>query len=186
MWENNKWVPFEKLPLNLFRSIICSPELLEKASHNRISYTVCRYFMAKPSSLNASILHEMTRNLDEVETKASTPENFRNLIIQLDPSDGGDDDEESWKGLNRLCDMCSDVIVREGSENEGWLSMERGCFMNYFLNPCIEGDYRGSGRLAICMLESALERAKEVHTSQQNEINALKSEISRLQRYLQR
>lgn len=189
-WADLDLIRFvQKLPLDLFQSIICDQELIAKAQHTTISTAVFYYFIVHPGTLNARILHEMTKNLLFVFMPEGYSQAFHELIGKLDPKD---DDDESWLGLNSFCDMLSDKIIIE----TGWQALDRNTCMDQFLSPQIEGDYRGSGRLAISMLGSALRQGQEAYSALQventklkqakeskgNEIKALRAQVKRLKR----
>lgn len=139
------------LPVELFRSVICSPNL--KECHSKMaSLDVMHYFEKNPEVLCACLLHELTSNLTEINSTAAAG-GLMEMIKKLDPKDEAN--AESHLALDRLCELCAKKFSHE------WRSIDTSACMSDSTNFRFEGDYRGSGRLLVLRSASALNQAKD-------------------------
>lgn len=147
------------LPVALFRSIICSPDL-HAYYHPIAGDCVKDYFEANPELLSASLLNDLTKHLSSFfQTSA---EGLLQLIEQLDPST---EDQESWLALDRLAKLCADTLGPK------WMELDTEKYMHAFNRPTTEG-------LTIARLSAALNAAKGDYKTKLQEIDRLKKKNS--------
>ena len=152
----------DTLPTSLFQSIVrCNG--IQESQHRNVSIHVCSFFQANPNALSAQLLHQFTRHLTEID--ASVARGFLDLVAQLDPNY---EHEESWLALDQLSQACANALAPNWNE----LDMTKSG-MERFLNPPINGDFRGSGRCVVPVLEASLERAKCDYKRAKEECNVL-------------
>jgi hypothetical protein len=153
------------LPYELFRSIICSPDL-NKDEHCNASYDVHQYFTANPNALNARSLNELTNHLSMV-VDGEEAEGLMAMVEKLSPNE---EDEISLMGLDKFYKLCAERIACK------WKDVDTQELMDSFYNPRVKGDYRGSGRSAILCLAVSLEQAKSDYIYKCEEVERLQTE----------
>lgn len=153
------------LPVDLFRSIVCSPGLDSEDDHLCVSIDIRAYFETNPSALSARLLNELTNNLSVIDFEAAEP--LMKMVEHLDPNK---EDKKSLLALDELCKLCAKSL------SVGWEELDTGkCKKDFAANPCVQG------RLVVPRLASALDQAKVDHSEMRRQISDQKWEIRGLE-----
>lgn len=160
----------DTLATELFRSIVCSDNIQQEHSKH-VSIHVKSFFDVNPEQVSASLLHELTSHLTEIDV--SVANGFLQLIAQLDPNV----EDHSWLALDQLSRKCATALAPE------WQTLDiHANGMEQFLNPSIEGDYRGTGRCIVPLLEASLEQAQNDYKRVQEELSQVQQENDTLKK----
>ena len=138
------------LPTPLFCSIWKEVQCDNYAFMSRVAYF---FFRAHPEARNATLLSELTSPITLMDVRVVS--GFLELVAQLDPQKEKDD---SWLALDNLCKKCADALVTD------WRLFDTELCVRKFLKPSVEGDFRGTGRIAIRLMGAGIEQAKVDYT----------------------
>lgn len=154
------------LPIELFRSILGE----NKTEHNHafFSRVIYYFFEFHPEARNATLLSELTSHLTQIDL--SVVGGFLQLVAQLDPLDN----QDSWLALDSLCKGCAATLVTD------WRLFDTELCIYKFLNPSVEGDFRGSGRIAVRLMGAGIEQAKADYKVMLDNMQQEKAENVRL------
>ena len=154
------------LPIELFRSIL--RENKSEHNHSFFSRVIYYFFEYHPEARNATLLSELTSHLTQIDV--SVVGGFLQLVAQLDPLEN----QDSWLALDSLCKGCASTLVTD------WRLFDTELCIHKFLNPKKEGDFRGSGRIAVRLMGAGIEQAKADYKVMWNNMQQEKAENVRL------
>lgn len=140
----------EILPVPLFCSLWKEVKCDNHAMMSRIVYY---FFQSQPAARTATLLSELTSPMTHMDVTVVS--GFLELVAQLDPQKNKDD---SWLALDHLCKKCADSLVTD------WRLFDTELCVRKFLNPSVEGDFRGTGRIAVRLMGAGIEQAKADYT----------------------
>jgi uncharacterized small protein (DUF1192 family) len=156
----------EILPTELFRTIL--GENKREDNHAFLSRVIYYFFEYHPEARNATLLSELTSHLTRIDV--SVVGGFLQLVAQLDPHDN----EKSWFALDSLCKGCAATLVTD------WKHFDTELCIHKFLHPSQEGDFRGTGRIAVRLMGAGIEQAKADYKVMSNNMYQEKLENLRL------
>jgi len=138
------------LPTPLFTSLW---NHLQCDNHSMMSRVVYYFFQSHPEARNATLLSDLTSTITHMDVRVVS--GFLELVAQLDPLKEKDD---SWLALDHLCKKCADSLVTD------WRLFDVELCVRKFLNPSVQGDFRGTGRIAVRLMGAGIEQAKADYT----------------------
>lgn len=157
----------DTLPTELFQSIVCCQDDIKEEHHKFVSMHVKSFLDVNPDVLSAKLLNELTDHLVEID--ASVAHGFLEVIGGLAHPKDDEDEHESWLALDRLSRACATALA------SGWKDLDTSINgMERFLDT--EGDYRGSGRCVVPLLEACLEKAQLDYKQAKEECDTLKQQ----------
>jgi hypothetical protein len=171
----------DTLPTRLFESVVCNSEDIPLEHHRHVSRHIKSFLDVNPDELSTTLLLKLTAHLTEIDKTVA--HGFLDLMQRLDVTN-----EKEHLALDNLAQLCATALAPEWKDLD---TTQHG--MQRFINP--KGDYRGTARCVVPLLEKSLKRAQEDYQSakdecavlyQQNQIlkrkvTALMSQVSAVQ-----
>lgn len=156
----------DSLPIPLFCEIW---SLVKSDNDARKSRMVYYYFQSQPQARTASLLSEFTSSITHMDVTVVS--GFLELVAKLDPQK---ESREEWLQLDELCKKCACCLVQD------WRLFDTELCVRKFLNPSLEGDFRGTGRIAVRLMGAGIEQAKSDYSTLLEKYHQLQATEKRL------
>lgn len=138
------------LPIPLFTSLWTD---LECDNHLKMSRVVYYFLQANTEARTATLLSELTSPITHMDVGVVSF--LLEIVAQIDPQKEKDD---SWLALDHLCKKCADSLVTD------WRLFDTELCVRKFLNPSVQRDFRGTGRIVVRLMGASIEQAKAAYS----------------------